>query len=161
MAGMEEPRDYDPLIRSQREAPTFNNAWLKHGETLTLMQRIGFTIFSLVFFLGGITFLALVLVDIRDGEVVGAVGWSLPRCSFSFQAFLVSGTFCDSNLKTDDYRNLFSAGSVEEQKKVYDAFSPKRALIRRLLGLASVGTRHLSAKEISCYKALALPHSLS
>ena len=82
MSGMEEPHDYDPIARSRREAPTFNYSWLKHGETMTLAQRIGFAIFSLVFVAGGLTSLSLALLDLRNADFVGALGWSLPTLFF-------------------------------------------------------------------------------
>ena len=39
--------DHDPLLKSQREAPSFNAAWLKNGEKMSMTQRIGFLIVSL------------------------------------------------------------------------------------------------------------------
>jgi len=55
---------------------------LKHGENLTLMQRIGFTVFSLVLFSFGVLFLGLAASDIRNAEYLGAIGWSLPTLCF-------------------------------------------------------------------------------
>ena len=78
----EQPQDYDPIARSRREAPTFTYAWMKHGEAMTLTQRIGFTIFSLVFVAGGLTFLSLAILAVKNSEFVGAVGWSLPTLFF-------------------------------------------------------------------------------
>jgi hypothetical protein len=39
--------DHDPLLKSQREAPSFNATWLKNGEKMSMTQRIGFLIVSL------------------------------------------------------------------------------------------------------------------
>jgi hypothetical protein len=39
--------DHDPLLKSRREAPSFNAAWLKNGEKMSMTQRIGFLIVSL------------------------------------------------------------------------------------------------------------------
>ena len=39
--------DHDPLLKSQREAPSFNAGWLKNGEKMSMTQRIGFLIVSL------------------------------------------------------------------------------------------------------------------
>jgi hypothetical protein len=54
MAAMRRSADYDPILRSQREAPSFNAAWFKHGEKLNLLQRIGFLVFSLTSFRAGL-----------------------------------------------------------------------------------------------------------
>ena len=39
--------DHDPLELVKRDAPAFNRAWLKQGESMPLVQRIGFTAISL------------------------------------------------------------------------------------------------------------------
>jgi hypothetical protein len=41
-----------------------------------------FTIFSLVFVLGGFYFLTLVALNIRDAGFIGAIGWSFPTLFF-------------------------------------------------------------------------------
>lgn len=38
----------DPIEKENRETPSFNRAWLKNGESLTILQRCGFAIFSLL-----------------------------------------------------------------------------------------------------------------
>jgi hypothetical protein len=51
-----EPRNhpgYDPLRSARNDAPGFNRSWLKNGGSMTLVQRIGFTIFSVMFCLAG------------------------------------------------------------------------------------------------------------
>lgn len=42
-------RTHDPLRSAASETPTFNRLWLKNGETLRPLQRIGFAIVSLAF----------------------------------------------------------------------------------------------------------------
>jgi hypothetical protein len=42
-------RSYDPLRSASSEAPTFNRLWLKNGESLRPLQRIGFGLFSVGF----------------------------------------------------------------------------------------------------------------
>jgi len=42
-------RSHDPLRSASSEAPTFNRLWLKNGESLRPLQRIGFGLFSLGF----------------------------------------------------------------------------------------------------------------
>jgi Domain of unknown function (DUF5615) len=44
----------DPLQAVRDQAPSFNNAWLKGGEKMPPVQRIGFAIFSLVFCICGV-----------------------------------------------------------------------------------------------------------
>lgn len=68
----------DPIRKGHREADSFNVAWWKNGERLTWLQRIGFAVISLAFFSFGLFFAALVINDVRDGELLGAIGWSVP-----------------------------------------------------------------------------------
>jgi len=44
------PTDLDPIRRSSRESSSFNRAWLREGSQLTWLQRVGFAVFSLLFF---------------------------------------------------------------------------------------------------------------
>ena len=82
MTGMEEPPSYDLIQKSSREASGFNNAWLKHGEKMTWMQRIGFALFSCVLFGAGLSFLRCMIEDIHQAELLGAIGWSFPTLFF-------------------------------------------------------------------------------
>jgi hypothetical protein len=70
--------DFNPITRSKYEADRFNVAWLKNGEELNWLKRIGFALFSLFFLLAGVCFGALAINSIRHGEVLGACGWSIP-----------------------------------------------------------------------------------
>jgi hypothetical protein len=62
--------NYDPVQRADGETHSFNTAWLKNGESLTLFQRIGFTIFSLAFFGIGIGLVKFLLLEIRDSDLI-------------------------------------------------------------------------------------------
>ena len=70
--------DHDPLRKVQREAGSFNLAWLKHGERMTWTQRIGIAIFSFVLFSAGLIYGTYALADFRTGDFLGAVGWLFP-----------------------------------------------------------------------------------
>ena len=80
--------DHDPIRRSRQEADPFNVAWMKNGEKLSWLQRIGFAVFSLFFFSAGLLFGSFAVSDIRNGEFLGAIGWSVPTL-----IFLVPGIF--------------------------------------------------------------------
>jgi hypothetical protein len=45
---------HDPLQAAKRQTPGFNRLWLKAGASMTLTQRIGYTIFSLAYFACGL-----------------------------------------------------------------------------------------------------------
>jgi len=55
---------------------------MKNGEKLSWLQRIGFAVFSLIFFSAGLVFGTLAVTDIHDREFVGAIGWSVPTLIF-------------------------------------------------------------------------------
>ena len=61
---------YDPLQRADLETRSFNTAWLKNGEQLTILQRTGFAMFSLVFLGMGLYLLRFSLLFIRAGDIV-------------------------------------------------------------------------------------------
>ena len=73
---MNEAPDYDPIRKSWRENQTFNVAWMKNGERLTWIQRVGFAIVSLCFFAFGLFFAALAIGSLREGDLLslGSVG---------------------------------------------------------------------------------------
>lgn len=62
--------NYDPLQRAATETHSFNTSWLKNGESLTVFQRIGFTVFSLAFFGMGIGLVQFFLLEIRDSDLI-------------------------------------------------------------------------------------------
>jgi hypothetical protein len=75
-------RDLDPIRKSSRETNSFNIAWMKNGEKLTWLQRIGFAVFSFVFFASGVLFGTFAASSVRDENVLGAIGWSIPTLIF-------------------------------------------------------------------------------
>ena len=62
-------KSYDPLQRAEIESPSFNAAWLKNGESLTLFQRAGFTFFSLVFLGIGLGLTKFSLLEFRESDL--------------------------------------------------------------------------------------------
>jgi hypothetical protein len=82
MAGVTDSPDCDPIRRSRQGADRFNVAWLKNGEKLSWLQRIGFAVVSLVFFSGGLFFGTLAVTDLHDGEFIGTIGWIVPTLIF-------------------------------------------------------------------------------
>jgi hypothetical protein len=48
--------DYNPLNSAHKETPNFNRLWLRNGENLKPIQRIGFMVFSLAFLAAGFCF---------------------------------------------------------------------------------------------------------
>lgn len=74
--------DLDPIRKSRREAALFNETWLKHGEKTTWIQRIGFAVFSLCMFGFRLFFLAIVLSDFHEMNLLGALGWGVPMLLF-------------------------------------------------------------------------------
>ena len=70
--------DLHPIRKSSREANSFNFAWMKNGEKLTWLQRIGFAVFSLIFFASGVLFGIFAVSSVRDENVLGAIGWTIP-----------------------------------------------------------------------------------
>jgi hypothetical protein len=97
MAGVTDSPDYDPIRRSRQEADRFNVAWMKNGEKLSWVQRIGFAVISFVFFSAGLLFGTLAVNDIRNGEFLGAIGWSVPTLIFLVLGFSDSEMFCGSD----------------------------------------------------------------
>ncbi|HTV13957.1 MAG TPA: hypothetical protein VME68_04525 [Acidobacteriaceae bacterium] len=64
------PQEHDPLRKAERETPSFNRAWLKNGENLTILQRAGFTIFSLVFLAMGLFIADAGVIVARGGDLL-------------------------------------------------------------------------------------------
>jgi hypothetical protein len=46
----------------------FNRSWLKNGESMSLIQRIGYTIFSLLFFGAGLFLCQSAMIELRSGD---------------------------------------------------------------------------------------------
>jgi hypothetical protein len=65
---MTQTPDYDPIRKSWREAGSFNLAWLKNGEKMTWMQRIGFATMSFIVFSSGLLVETLAINSLLNGE---------------------------------------------------------------------------------------------
>lgn len=94
MSRMPHEPDFDPIRKSWRESNRFNSAWLKNGQRLSWPQRIGFAVISLIFFAFGIYFSTLAASDIRYGEVLGALGWSIPALIYIVPGILGLRNVC-------------------------------------------------------------------
>jgi hypothetical protein len=75
---MSEAPDYDPIRKSWREGKIIDHFWLRDGEKLTWMQRIGYALVSLCIFSAGLLLAASAIASLRDGDLfsldsVGAV----------------------------------------------------------------------------------------
>jgi len=70
-------KSYDPLRSASKESADFNIAWLKNGETLRPVQRVGFVVISMLF-LGGAFFWANACwITFQDGQVAqGKFFWA-------------------------------------------------------------------------------------
>lgn len=61
-------RTYDPLQAAWSQTGKFNAAWLKDGEHLTVLQRSGYTVMSLLFVAFGIYLLRTFVLMFRSGD---------------------------------------------------------------------------------------------
>jgi hypothetical protein len=57
----------DPLRKAERESRSVDFLWLKQGESQTILQKVGFTIISLLFIGPGLMFLGLSVQEYRNG----------------------------------------------------------------------------------------------
>jgi len=60
--------EYDSVRGRWTRQPGFTEAWLKHGESLSILQRSGFTILSLLFTMFGLFLLWACVIQFRDGS---------------------------------------------------------------------------------------------
>ena len=67
--GSEDP-DYDAVLCRWTRPPGFTEAWLKHGESLSLLQRSGYAVLSLFFTAVGLFLLWACSIELRDGSVI-------------------------------------------------------------------------------------------
>jgi hypothetical protein len=74
---------YDPIRAAEREAPTLNTLWLKNGDSQTLLQKVGFAIFSLLFVACGLYLLGPCGLFWRDGDYFEVFLFAAP-CAFFF-----------------------------------------------------------------------------
>lgn len=61
-------RGYDPVQAAWRQTRTFNQAWFNNGESLTVLQRSGFTLLSLLSMAFALYFLRICAMEFRDGD---------------------------------------------------------------------------------------------
>jgi hypothetical protein len=59
---------HDPLQSIREEAPSFNRSWLKNGESMPLVQRVGFALISLMSVLVGVWLVSGAIESFREGE---------------------------------------------------------------------------------------------
>lgn len=71
-------REDDPIRNLWSQSGSFHTTWLKNGESLNILQRTGFMIFSLLFIALGLYFSRLIITLARERDfmvvIVGAVG---------------------------------------------------------------------------------------
>jgi len=63
-------RTYDPIQAGWSQTGKFNLAWLKGGERLTVLQRSGYVVMSLLFVAFGLYFLRFFVLMFRSGDLV-------------------------------------------------------------------------------------------
>jgi hypothetical protein len=85
----EQRAEYDPLQAANRQTHSFNRSWLKDGESMTLTQRIGHTLFSLLYFGIGLYLLQPMMIDLRSSGAMSLVFTALFGVASLF--FLVFG----------------------------------------------------------------------
>lgn len=61
---------HDPLQAAESQSSSFNTLWLKNGESMTLIQRIGYTIFSLLFFGSGLYLCQPTMIELRGEDAM-------------------------------------------------------------------------------------------
>jgi len=74
----------NPLQTVRDQAPTFNQVWLKNGWSLTLLQRIGFTVFSLSSIGIGLALLDPAVLCLREGDIVFFLLFAVGGLFFGF-----------------------------------------------------------------------------
>lgn len=90
-------KSYDPIQAARSQGPGFNVAWLKNGESLTLAQRIGFTVVSLANIAGGLFVAREVVVSSVSASSLGLTDLFFLTCGtvvsifFLFVGFLGVG----------------------------------------------------------------------
>jgi hypothetical protein len=62
--------EYDPLRTARSQSNAFNRSWLKSGESMTLTQRAGHTLFSLIFIGIGLSLCRASIVEMLSGDVM-------------------------------------------------------------------------------------------
>jgi hypothetical protein len=80
--------DYDRLRKSCWREDPFNRAWLKDGEKLSWMQRIGFAVVSFIFLFIGLFIATMALNTLLKGELLSA-GTLLAVCGIPLGLFFL------------------------------------------------------------------------
>jgi len=61
---------YDPLQAARNESPSFNKSWLKNGESLNRIQRVGFALFSIAALMCGLYLCSITWEVLRAGDIM-------------------------------------------------------------------------------------------
>ena len=83
----EHVREYDPLQAVRKEAPVFNRSWMRNGESMPPIQRVGFGIISLLTLLGGLWLLSAAAITAEPWNPFSAF-FGLAGLLFVLVAFL-------------------------------------------------------------------------
>jgi hypothetical protein len=88
----QENRGYDPIRASWRESSDFNKAWLKNGDSLHPVQRVGFGFISILFlgfglFLANACWLNIVEGTAADGGLFWSYFFGLAALVFSYLGY--------------------------------------------------------------------------
>jgi len=59
---------HDPIHTAWTQSSIFNTAWLKNGESLNVLQRAGYTLFSLLFVAFGLYASRFAVMFAREGD---------------------------------------------------------------------------------------------
>jgi hypothetical protein len=85
-------RGYDPIRALWTQSGAFHSAWLKNGESLSILQRTGYTVFSLLFVAIGLYVSQSAVLSAREGDFTGLIfGVIFGACSLGFLIFGVLG----------------------------------------------------------------------
>jgi hypothetical protein len=74
-------KGYDPLRAARVDSGSFNRSWLKNGESMPPVQRIGYAVVSLAFIGAGLFLLNAGREVMRSGEATYLL-WFLGSLSF-------------------------------------------------------------------------------
>jgi hypothetical protein len=81
-------RGNDPIKAVWSQSSSFNAAWLKNGESLSILQRTGFAIFSLLFTAVGLYLVRFAVMFAKQRDFMTLI---FGGCSASFLVFGVLG----------------------------------------------------------------------
>jgi hypothetical protein len=81
-------RGHDPIQTLWTQSGSFHTAWLKNGESLSILQRAGYTAFSLLFTAIGLYLSRFAVMFAREGDFMTLI---FGGCSLGFLVFGVLG----------------------------------------------------------------------